>query len=206
MLANKAEKAHIGITPRGKGPQARPMMGTAPIIRDNEMSRKRIFEMAKRVIINEESGNNLLSSLSSLSFEGMDSKTINSLMEKLHQEAMQAKAALRKAEKEAKAAAKEAAKAAKSKEGGDIEKLAKILASIDKDSPLTKREIFLRYLEALGLTEEDENSVKKEATLSAQLGSRIAPKLEKLGRKLGSVREDGKIRYYTLPLSNEAEA
>lgn len=149
-----------------------------------------------------------LFNLEALSFEGMDSKAINTLMEKLHKEAMQAKAALRAAEKQAKAAAKEAAKAAKSREGGDIEKLARILASISKDEPLTKREIFLRYLEALGLTEEDEASIKKEATLSAQLGSRIAPKLAKLGCKLGSVREDGKIRYYTLPIAsaNEAEA
>ena len=147
-----------------------------------------------------------LFNLEALSFEGMDSKSINAMMEKLHHQAMEAKAALRKAEKAAKEAAKEAAKAAKSREGGDIEKLARILASIEKDSPLTKREIFLRYLEALGLTEENENSVKKEATLSAQLGSRIAPKLEKLGRKLGSIREDKIIRYYTLPLSNETEA
>lgn len=162
--------------------------------------------MSKR-IINQEDGN-LLSSLSSISFEGMDSKSINAMMEKLHQQAMEAKAALRKAEKQAKEAAKEAAKVAKSREGGDIEKLARLLASIEKESPLTKREIFLRYLEALGLTEEDENSVKKEATLSAQLGSRIAPKLEKLGRKLGSIREDGKIRYYTytLPLAPKEEA
>lgn len=145
-------------------------------------------------------------SLSSLSFEGMDSKAINATLQKMQEEAKAAKAALRKAEKEAKAAAKEAAKAAKSREGGDIEKLAKILASIEKDSPLTKREIFARYLEALGLTEEDEKSIKKEATLSAQLGSRIAPKLEKLGRKLGSIREDGKIRYYTLPIVPKEEA
>lgn len=160
--------------------------------------------MSKRVI-NEESGN-LLSSLSSLSFEGMDSKAINSLMEKLHKEAQEAKAALRKAEKAAKEAAKEAAKQAKQREGGDIEKLAKILANIEKEAPLTKKEIFARYLEALGLTEEDEASIKKEATLNAQLGSRISSRLEKLGRKLGSIREDGKIRYYTLPLSNEVEA
>ena len=39
MLAKMAEKAHIGFTPRGNGPQARPMMGTAPIIRDNKISR-----------------------------------------------------------------------------------------------------------------------------------------------------------------------
>lgn len=174
--------------------------------------------MAKRVIVNQEMAQAhqeaaqnqnqapSIFSLNSLSFEGMDSKAINALMEKLHKEAQEAKAALRAAEKKAKEAAKEAAKAAKNREGGDIEKLARILAGIEKTAPLTKREIFLRYLEALGLTEEDEASVKKEATLSAQLGSRIAPKLEKLGRKLGSIREDGKIRYYTLPLSNEAEA
>ena len=162
--------------------------------------------MAKRVIINEESGGNLLSSLSSLSFEGMDSKAINSLMERLHKEAMEAKAALRAAEKKAKEAAKEAAKAAKSREGGDIEKLAKILASISKEEPLTKKEIFVRYLSALGIAEDDERAIKKEATLSAQLGARIAPKLEKLGRKLGSIREDGKIRYYTLPIAPKEDA
>ena len=145
-------------------------------------------------------------SLSSLSFEGMDSKAINATLQKMQEEAKAAKAALRKAEKEAKAAAKEAAKAAKSREGGDIEKLAKILASIEKDAPLTKREIFARYLEALGIAEEDERAIKKEATLSAQLGSRIAPKLEKLGCKLGSIREDGKIRYYTLPIAPKEDA
>lgn len=142
-------------------------------------------------------------SLSSIDFSGMDSKAINAALQRMQEEAKAAKAALRKAEKEAKAAAKEAAKAAKQRDGGDIDKLAKLLASIEKDSPLTKREIFLRYLEALGLTEEDEASIKKEATLSAQLGSRIAPKLEKLGRKLGSIREDGKIRYYTLPIASK---
>ena len=145
-------------------------------------------------------------SLSSIDFSGMDSNAINAALQRMQEEAKAAKAALRKAEQEAKEAAKAAAKAAKSREGGDIEKLAKILASIEKEAPLTKREIFLRYLECLGISEEDEASLKKEATLSAQLGSRIAPKLEKLGRKLGSIREDGKIRYYTLPLSNEAEA
>ena len=163
--------------------------------------------MSKR-IINQEAQNQEASlfNLEAINFSGMDSKAINSLMERLHKEAMEAKAALRAAEKQAKAAAKEAAKAAKSREGGDIEKLAKILASITKEEPLTKREIFLRYLEALSLTEEDEASVKKEATLSAQLGSRIAPKLEKLGRKLGSIREDGRIRYYTLPIAPKEDA
>lgn len=145
-------------------------------------------------------------SLNSLSFEGMDSKAINAALQKMQEEAKAAKAALRKAEKEAKAVAKEAAKAAKQREGGDIEKLAKILASIEKDTPLTKKQIFALYLEALGIAEEDERAIKKEATLNAQLGSRIAPKLERLGRKLGSVREDKVICYYTLPLANEAEA
>ena len=135
-----------------------------------------------------------------LDFSGMDSKAITAMMDRLHQEAKAAKEALRKAEREAKAAAKEAAKAAKAKEGGQIEKLASILAGIGKDSPLTKREIFARYLECLGIPEDSEASLKKEATLSAQLGARIAPKLEKLGVKLGSVREDGKIRYYCYPI------
>ena len=136
-----------------------------------------------------------------LDFSGMDSKAINEALAKMQAQAREAKEALRKAEREAKAAAKEAAKAAKKREGGgDIEKLAKILASIEKEAPLTKREILSRYLECLGIPEEDERSLKKEATLSAQLGARIAPKLEKLGRKLGSVREDGTIRYYCYPI------
>lgn len=162
--------------------------------------------MAKRIINQETAQAPSIFSLDSLSFTGMSAKEINEAMKRMQDEAKAAKEALRKAEKAAKEAAKEAAKAAKSREGGDIEKLARILAAIEKDSPLTKKEIFARYLEALGLTEEDEASIKKEATLSAQLGSRIAPKLEKLGRKLGSIREDKIIRYYTLPIAPKEEA
>ena len=139
-------------------------------------------------------------SLEKIDFSGMDSKAISAMMDRLHQEAKAAKEALRKAEKEAKAAAKEAARAAKSREGGQIDKLASILAAIPKERPLTKQEILSLYLEALGLTEEDEASLKKEATLSAQLGSRIAPKLASLGVKLGSIREEGTIRYYCYPI------
>lgn len=135
-----------------------------------------------------------------LDFEGKSAAEISTLMESLQRQAREAKASLREAEKQAKAAAKEAAKAAKAKEGGQIDRLATILAGIEKESPLTKQEIFSRYLEALGIPEESEASLKKEATLSAQLGSRIAPKLEKLGKKLGSIREDGKIRYYCYPI------
>lgn len=139
--------------------------------------------------------------LSSIDFSGMDSKAINAALQKMQEEAKAAKAAIRAAERQAKEAAREAAKAAKQRNGGgDIEKLARILASIEKEAPLTKQEILARYLEALGIAEEDEKSLKKEATLSAQLGSRIAPKLEKLGKKLGSIREDGKIRYYCYPI------
>lgn len=167
--------------------------------------------MAKRIIINEESQNQnqapSIFSLDSLSFDGMSAKDINAALQKMQEEAKAAKAALRAAEKKAKEAAKEAAKAAKSRDGGDIEKLARILAAIEKDSPLTKKEIFARYLEALGIAEDDERAIKKEATLNAQLGARIGSRLEKLGRKLGSIREDKIIRYYTLPIaSNEAEA
>lgn len=157
--------------------------------------------MSKR-IINQEAQNQEASlfNLEALNFSGMDSKAINALMERLHKEAMEAKAALRAAEKEAKAAAKEAAREAKRHEGGQIEKLAGILAGIEKDAPLTKREILAKYLECLGIPEEDKASLKKEATLSAQLGSRIAPKLAKLGKKLGSIREEGTIRYYCYPI------
>lgn len=142
----------------------------------------------------------LLSSLSSIDFSGMDSKAINAALQKMQEEAKAAKAALRAAEKEAREAAKAAAKEAKSREGGQIDKLAALLAGIPKESPLTKKEIFARYLEALGIPEESEASLKKEATLSAQLGARIAPKLAKLGKKLGSIREEGTIRYYCYPI------
>ena len=135
-----------------------------------------------------------------LDFSGMNAAEISAALESLQKQAREAKASLRAAEREAKMAAKEAAKAAKAREGGQIDKLASILASIGKDAPLTKREILSRYLEALGLSEEDEASLKKEATLSAQLGSRIAPKLAKLGVKLGSIREECTIRYYCYPI------
>ena len=135
-----------------------------------------------------------------LDFTGMNAAEISAALESLQKQAREAKAQIRAAEKQAKEAAKEAAKAAKQRSGGDIEKLAKILASIERENPLTKKEIFARYLECLGIPEDDERSLKKEATLSAQLGSRIAPKLEKLGRKLGSVREDGIIKYYCYPI------
>lgn len=144
--------------------------------------------------------NSSIFNLETLNFEGKSAAEISALMESLQQQAKAAKAQIRAAEKQAKEAAKAAAKEAKKREGGQIEKLAVILAGISKDAPLTKQEILARYLEALGLTEEDEASLKKEATLSAQLGVRIAPKLEKLGKKLGSVREDGQIRYYCYPI------
>ena len=145
--------------------------------------------------------NSSIFNLDSLSFEGKSAAEISALMESLQAQAREAKAAIRAAEKQARTAAKEAAKAAKAKNGGQIEKLAVILAGIPKESPLTKNEILAKYLEALGIPEESEASLKKEATLSAQLGSRIASKLAKLGKKLGSIREDGKIRYYCYPIA-----
>lgn len=135
-----------------------------------------------------------------LDFSGMNAAEISAALESLQKQAREAKASLRAAERAAKTAAKEAAKAAKQREGGQIDKLAAILANISKDSPLTKQEILLRYLESLGIPEESEASLKKEATLSAQLGARITPKLEKLGVKLGSIREEGTIRYYCYPI------
>ena len=134
-----------------------------------------------------------------LDFSSMNAAEISAALESLQKQAREAKAAIRAAEKQAKAAAKEAAKAAKQREGGQIEKLASILAGIPKESPRTKQEILGLYLEALGIPEEDERSLKKEATLSAQLGARIAPKLEARGCKLGSIREDGIIKYYCYP-------
>ena len=139
-------------------------------------------------------------SLEKIDFSSMDSTAINEALAKLQAQAREAKAQIRAAEKAAKEKAKEAAKEARRRDGGQIEKLATILAGIPREAPLTKQEILGLYLKALGLSEEDEASLKKEATLSAQLGARIAPKLATHGCKMGSVREDRKLRYYCYPI------
>ena len=59
-----------------------------------------------------------------------------------------------------------------------------IALSQEKAAGWSRKELLKSYLEALGIAETDERSVLKEATLNAQCGTRIQPRLEKLGYRL----------------------
>lgn len=88
----------------------------------------------------------------------------------------------KKADKAELAALKKALNAKK----GQIDILADCMIAISKEKPegWTRKELFKRYLEALGMDEAHEKAPLKEATLHAQCGSRIQPRLEKLGYRL----------------------
>lgn len=86
---------------------------------------------------------------------------------------------------------------------GEIDILARTMIEESKRKPQgwTRKELLASYLNALGIAETDEKSVLKEATLNAQCGSRIQPRLEKLGYKLARAASDmGKALYICLPL------
>lgn len=118
----------------------------------------------------------------------MTPEEIKAALEKMQAEAAKAKAALKKA-KEAEKAAKEAAKAAekalKSRKG-EIDILADCMIAIsqEKADGWSRKELFKSYLDALGMDESHEKAPLKEATLHAQCGARIQPRLEKLGYRL----------------------
>ena len=112
------------------------------------------------------------------------------------------KAASRKAEKAAKEELASVKKALSSKLG-EIDILARTMIEESQRRPQgwTRKELFKSYLAALGLDEANEKSVLKEATLNAQCGSRIQPRLEKLGFKLSRAASDmGKALYICIPL------
>lgn len=135
----------------------------------------------------------------------MKPEEIKAALEKMQAEAEKAKAALKKAraeEKAAKEAAKAAEKALKSRKG-EIDILAETMIEESKRKPQgwTRKELLASYLAALGIAPEDEKSVLKEATLNAQTGARIQPRLEKLGYKLSRAASDmGKALYICIPL------
>lgn len=134
----------------------------------------------------------------------MKPEEIKAALEKMQAEAEKAKAALKKAkaeEKAAKEAAKAAEKALKSRKG-EIDTLADCMIAISKEKPTgwTRKELLKSYLDALGIAETDEKAVLKEATLCAQTGARIQPRLEKLGYKLARAASDmGKALYICIP-------
>ena len=135
----------------------------------------------------------------------MKPEEIKAALEKMQAEAEKAKAALKKAkaeEKAAKEAAKAAEKALKSKKG-EIDILADCMISIssEKAAGWTRKELFKRYLEALGMNEAHEKAPQKEATLHAQCGSRIQPRLEKLGYRLERAASSlGNALYICVPI------
>lgn len=121
-------------------------------------------------------------------FSQMKPEEIKAALEKMQAEAEKAKAALKKAkaeEKAAKEAAKAAEKALKSRKG-EIDTLADCMIAISKEKPhgWTRKELLKSYLDTLGMDEAHEKAPLKEATLHAQTGARIQPRLEKLGFRL----------------------
>lgn len=135
----------------------------------------------------------------------MKPEEIKAALEKMQAEAEKAKAALKKAkaeEKAAKEAAKAAEKALKSRKG-EIDTLADCMIEISKQKAAgwSRKELLSSYLSALGIAETDEKAVLKEATLHAQCGARIQPRLEKLGFRLERASgELGKALYICKPL------
>lgn len=126
--------------------------------------------------------------------EKMDAEEIKRTLEKMQAEAEKAKAALKKAkaeEKAAKEAAKAAEKALKSKKG-QIDILADCMISLSAEKPQgwSRKELLACYLAALGIDESHEKTPLKAATLNAQCGARIQPRLEKLGYRLKRAASD----------------
>lgn len=109
----------------------------------------------------------------------------------------------RQEEKRADKAELAALKKALNSKLGEIDILARTMIEESKRKPAgwTRKELLKSYLAALGIEETDEKAVLKEATLNAQTGARIQPRLEKLGYKLARAASDmGKALYICLPL------
>ena len=136
-----------------------------------DASRSRIIELEKKLAeaekANEES-----------------KKRMNELEQKIRadKEADKKRQAERKADKAELAALKKSLNARK----GQIDILADCMIALsqEKAAGWSRKELLKSYLEALGIAETDERSVLKEATLNAQCGARIQPRLEKLGFRL----------------------
>lgn len=101
------------------------------------------------------------------------------------------KAASRKAEKAAKEELASLKKTLNAKKG-EIDILADCMISLSAEKPQgwSRKELLACYLAALGIDESHEKSPLKAATLNAQCGARIQPRLEKLGYKLKRAASD----------------
>ena len=108
------------------------------------------------------------------------------LMERLNA-LKQAERAAREEKKELRAALKQAERA--ERRPSELDTLAAVICDIcANDKGATKAQILAAYLAALGITDDDALALKKSATLNAQLGRRILPRLERLGYSLRSER------------------
>ena len=133
--------------------------------------------------------------------EAADKKRMEELEAKIakDREAKKKRQEETKADKAELAALKKALNAKK----GQIDILADCMIAISQDKPngWTRKELFKRYLEALGMDEAHEKAPLKEATLHAQCGSRIQPRLEKLGYRLERAASSlGNALYICVPI------
>ena len=130
------------------------------------------------------------------------------LMERLNA-LKQAERAARAEKKELRAALKQAERA--ERRPSELDTLAAVICDICAvDGGATKNEILAAYLERLNVAEGTDAAIKKAATLNAQLGRRIMPRIEKLGYALRSERrmDEKACRYIAerLPESKNADA
>lgn len=128
--------------------------------------------------------------------EAADKKRMEELEKKLAAD----KAAEKRRREEKRAAKAELAALKKSLNAkkGEIDILADCMVAISQQKPAgwTKKELLAAYLAALGMDESHEKAPLKEATLSAQCGARIQPRLEKMGYRLErAASEMGKALY-----------
>lgn len=133
--------------------------------------------------------------------EAADKKRMEELEAKIakDREAKKKRQEETKADKAELAALKKALNAKK----GQIDILADCMIAISKEKPegWTRKELFKSYLAALGLEEADERAPMKEATLHAQTGARIQPRLEKLGYRLERAASSlGNALYICVPI------
>ena len=167
----------------------------------------------------------IIENLSNLSPE-----EIKSLIGQLQEQAKTAK----EAERKAKAAAREAEKALKARPSGVLVKLAESLLSMSKERTggklpayggtdgaslgkraslciekgFTKKELLLVLLKALGKDEAHPDAPNHEATIGAQLPTRIQSRLEPMGYRLAKARGEGQteMRFllFSIPVEKKA--
>lgn len=168
--------------------------------------------------------------ITKMDFSALTPEEIKALVGQLQQTAKDA----REAERAAKKAQKEAEKALKSRPAGVIVKLAESLIAMSKErlggkipayggtdstslakrtalcveKGFTKGELLPVLLKALNKDESHEDAPLHEATIGAQLPTRIQSRLEPLGYRLAKGRGDGQkeMRFLVLSIPVEKKA